>query len=62
MNSKDIFDEDWTFKKVITLVVILLLTGIPSHYMYCKWKGGDKHTPRSCKVVTKIVNFATGMK
>lgn len=53
--------EDLTLKKGIALAVILILAGIPSHYMYCEWKGGNKHTPRSCKVVKSIVEFVMRM-
>lgn len=62
MSSKDIFDEDWTPKKIAGLIICLAVLFIIGHYQYCHWKNGFKYTPRSCNVVTKIVNFATGMK
>ncbi|KZX38118.1 hypothetical protein [Wohlfahrtiimonas chitiniclastica] len=62
MKQKDILDEEWTPLKLISLLMCVGVLFIIGHYQYCHWRNGEKYTPRSCKIVTAIVNTVTGMK
>lgn len=60
--KNDWTSEDITAKKMIGVIVCIVILFVIGHYMSCEWKGGAERNPRSCKVVTSIINFVTSMK